>query len=188
VAEKPPLVRWDELIASAIGSALAALILSRVGIAGTIIGAALTPVIITLTGASLARPLDRVRSRDRFSLKRVRGRALVRALVTAAAAFAIVAVCITIGEALAGKPVSRWGRHGGSGYTFGESGGYAQPARPPATNPEPEPPERRGPPRTSTAPSRPAPGRKTPGNQQTEPSAPAPPTTPTTPPNTSTSP
>jgi hypothetical protein len=204
--QRAPLVRWQELVGSSVGSAMAALICSRLGIAGTIVGAALTPAIITLTTASLRPPLSRVRAAPgvgsaregalggwTFSLRRLRGRRLKRALLTAAVAFAIVAAAITVAEALAGKPISDWGRRGGSGYTF--AGGAQRPRsshlttqpaptvrpRPPDTQPG-GPDERKqqtpaGPATAQTAPSKP--------QRERQPTSPATtPTTPTPPPGT----
>jgi hypothetical protein len=137
-ADRRPLVRWDELLPTAVGSALAALLLSRLGVAGTIAGAACTPVIITVTSATISRQIDYARQRAavfaperhvavwrRLAERLPRRRRLKAALATAGAAFAIVAVVITAAEALAGKPVSSWGHHGGSGYTFGGRGATA---------------------------------------------------------------
>jgi hypothetical protein len=139
VRDREPLVRWEELLPTALGAALAALVLSRLGVAGTIIGSACTPVIITLTSAVISRQIEYARERaasrsvkrreswwQRFSERLPRGRRLLAALATAAAAFAIVAVLITVAEALTGKAVSDWGHTGGSGYTF--SGGNSSPA------------------------------------------------------------
>jgi hypothetical protein len=138
VRKREALVRWEELLATALGGALAALVLSRLGVAGTVIGAACTPVIITLTSAVISRQIDYARERAaslspqrpepgwrRLSERLPRPRRVVVALATAAAAFALVAGVITVAEALAGKPVSTWGRSGGSGYTFGGGGGAA---------------------------------------------------------------
>jgi hypothetical protein len=139
VRKREALVRWEELLATALGAALAALVLSRLGVAGTIIGAACTPVIITLTSAVISRQIDYARERAaslspkrpepgwrRLSERLPRPRRVVVALATAAAAFAVVAVAITVAEAFAGKPMSAWGRSGGSGYTFGGGGGGRQ--------------------------------------------------------------
>jgi hypothetical protein len=194
-------VRWQELVGTSIGSALATLVLSRLGIAGTIVGAALTPPIITLTAASLSTRLGRVHAmRGRgwtFSLRRLRGRRLTRALLTAALAFVIVAVAITVGEALAGKPISDWGRRGGSGYTF--AGGAkrprsshpttqpAPPVRPraPDTQPQRRRPHTHG--RKQQTPARPATPQTAPSKppRERQPTTPATtPTTPTPPPRT----
>jgi hypothetical protein len=189
--QRAPLVRWQELVGTSIGSALAALVLSRLGIAGTIIGAALTPPIITLTAASLSTRLGRVNAvRGRgwtFSLRRLRGRRLNRALLTAALAFAIVAGAITVAEALAGKPISDWGRRGGSGYTFAggaprrrSSHPTTQPA--PAASPRPPDTQPRGPDeRKQPTPARPATPRTAPSKPRRERQPTTPATTPTTP-------
>jgi hypothetical protein len=127
------LVSLDELLATALGSAVAALLLSRLGAAGTILGATLAPVIITLTRAVVSYELSRAREVVRGTPLRsapwwsgrslataLSGRRLLSALLTAAAAFAIAAIGISVAEAIIGKPVNRWGRNGGSGYTFGD--------------------------------------------------------------------
>jgi hypothetical protein len=204
--QRTSLVRWQELVGSSIGSAVAAVVCSRLGIAGTIIGAALTPAIITLTTASLRPPLGRLRTapgagsaKERalrgwtFSLRRLRGRRLTRALLTAALAFAIVVGAITVAESLAGKPISDWGHRGGSGYTFGggaerprSSDSTTQPAPPVLPRPpRREPKERHE--RKQRTPARPATPQRAPsepgrGRQPTTPATT--PTTPTPPPGT----
>ena len=141
--DRQPLVRWEELFTTALGAALAALLLSRLGVAGTIAGAACTPVIITITSAVISRQIVVARKRAaalsatrraswwrRLGERLPRGRRLAAALVTAGTAFAIVLATITIAEAIAGKPVSDWGHSGGSGYTF--TGGHARSPSPPS--------------------------------------------------------
>jgi hypothetical protein len=129
--DRQPLLVWEQLVATAAGAALAAFLLSRLGVAGTIVGAAITPVIITVTNATLSPHIRYARERAASVVAKPRkprwrqvvarlprGRRLARALLTAAAAFAIVAAAITIAEALVGKPVNAWGNGGGTGLTF----------------------------------------------------------------------
>jgi hypothetical protein len=129
--DRQPLLVWEELVATAAGAALAAFLLSRLGVAGTIVGATITPVIITVTNATLSPHIRYARERAASVVAKPReswwrqvvarlprGRRLARALLTAAAAFAIVAATMTIAEALVGKPVNAWGHGGGAGFTF----------------------------------------------------------------------
>ncbi|HWE11300.1 MAG TPA: hypothetical protein VG325_18265 [Solirubrobacteraceae bacterium] len=124
---------------------LATFLLSRVGVAGTIAGAACTPVIISLTNATLSPQIRHARERAASLVAKPReswwcevmdrlprGRRLAGTLATAGAAFLIVAALITIAEALVGKPVSDWGHNGGSGYTF--TGGGSPSTSPVSTN------------------------------------------------------
>jgi hypothetical protein len=165
-------VRWEEVLATCIASAIAALILSRLGVAGTIVGAALTPFIITVGGAVLARELARARQRigattsslrrpawRRLSLRPPRGRRLASALVTAALAFLITVAILSVMEALAGKPIDRWGHRGGSGYTFGDSSssGSSRTTRTPAETGTTTRPSPGRPSPTTTAVRRPSP-------------------------------
>jgi hypothetical protein len=124
-----PLVRWDELLATCVASAIAAAILSRLGVAGTIVGAAATPFIMTIGSAALARQIARARQhivaapRGRrpsgFLATRLSDRRrLASALATGALAFVSTAALITVVEAFTGKPIDRWGHAGGKGYTF----------------------------------------------------------------------
>jgi hypothetical protein len=144
------LVRWDELLATCLASAIAAIVLSRLGVAGTVVGAALTPFIMTVGSAALAREIARARERlratsvglrgmswDRSALRVPRGRRLASALVTGGVAFLITVGVITLMEAVAGKPLDRWGREGRSGYTFGDSrsSGSSEPGRPESSGP-----------------------------------------------------
>jgi amino acid transporter len=180
---RQPLVSWEEVTTTALGSALATVVLSRLGVAGTIIGAAATPVIIMLTTAATSREIGSARRRlagkkppagapwwQTLSLRRLRGHRLAVALATAGAAFVVVVAAITIAEALSGEPVSDFGRSGGSGYTFAP--------RRTRSEPRPQPP-------TGTTPATPGGGRS--GTETTR-TAPRPPTQTTTTPSTQTQP
>jgi hypothetical protein len=117
------LVNWGEVLATCVASALATLVLSRLGVAGTILGAAVTPLIITLTTTALSNEAGRAREaagqltrKDgrRLSRDPDRRRRLTAALATAAAATGILVAGITFAEAVTDEPVSDWGRDGGS--------------------------------------------------------------------------
>ena len=118
------LVNWGELLATCAASALATLVLSRLGVAGTILGAAVTPLIITLTTTALSNEAARAREaagqrtgKDgrRHSLDPERRRRLTAALATAAAATGILVAGMAFAEAVTDEPVNDWGRDGGSG-------------------------------------------------------------------------
>ena len=118
------LVNWGELLATCAASALATLVLSRLGVAGTIVGAAVTPLIITLTTTALSNEAGRAREaagqrsgKDgrRRSLDPERRRRLTAALATAAAATGILVAGMAFAEAVTDEPVNDWGRDGGSG-------------------------------------------------------------------------
>jgi amino acid transporter len=176
------LVSLDELLATALGSAVAALLLSRLGAAGTILGATLAPVIITLTRAVVSYELSRAREVVRGTPLRgapwwsgrslataLSGRRLLSALLTAAAAFAIAAIGISVAEAIVGKPVNRWGRNGGSGYTFGDPKSGQSPTNHTTTTPATTTPSGRQP-ATKSAPTA-TPERTAPQQTQTQPRA-----------------
>jgi hypothetical protein len=118
------LVNWGELLATCAASALATLVLSRLGVAGTILGAAVTPLIITLTTTALSNEAGRAREaagqrtgKDgrRRSLDPEHRRRLTAALATAAAATGIVVAGMAFAEAVTDEPINDWGRDGGSG-------------------------------------------------------------------------
>jgi hypothetical protein len=120
------LVNWGELVATCVASALATLVLSRLGVAGTILGAAVTPLIITLTSTALSNQADRARGaaekltdKDdrRLSLDPERRRRLTAALATAAAATGILVAGMAFAETVTDEPINDWGRDGGSGST-----------------------------------------------------------------------
>ena len=111
------------LALASFGSLVATFLLARLGIAGTLIGAALTPILITLAQELVRRPIRRVRQkatavvdtpgaapRDRPSIGSRVGR-LARlvswrsVLVTSGLAFAIVVAVFTIADFAAGDSV-----------------------------------------------------------------------------------
>jgi hypothetical protein len=117
------LVNWGELLATCAASALATLVLSRLGVAGTIVGAAVTPLIITLTTTALSNEAGRARQAAeqlsgngcrRRSLDPERRRRLTAALATAAAATGILVAGIAFAGAVTDEPIDDWGRDGGS--------------------------------------------------------------------------
>ncbi|WP_217913586.1 hypothetical protein [Miltoncostaea marina] len=110
-AELSPLT----LFLAAFGSVVATLLVSRFGLAGTITGAALTPIVITVARELARRPAERV---ARLPSEVVRlptgGRGLVERLpqvrpkviaATAAAAFAIAVAVFTVPDLIAGESV-----------------------------------------------------------------------------------
>ena len=179
------LVNWGELLATCVASALATLVLSRLGVAGTILGAAATPVIIALTTTALSKEADRAREaagqlarKDgrRRSLDPERRRRLTAALATAAATTAILVAGITFASAVTDEPISEWGRDSGSGSRSGDQAPAHESATPTGT-----PPDAPGP---AAQPSpTPAASVRTPTATPTEPAAPT-----STPPAPSTSP
>ena len=104
------LINWGELLATCLASALATMLLSRLGVAGTVLGAAVTPLIITLTTTALSngRPREAAGRRSgeggRPSLDPERRRRLRAALATAAAATGILVAAITFANAVSGEP------------------------------------------------------------------------------------
>ena len=147
------LVNWGELVATCIASALATVVLSRMGVAGTILGAAVTPLIITLTTTALSNEAGRARGaaehltrKDgrRLSRDPDRRRRLTAALATAAAATGILVAGITFAEAVSDEPVSDWGRDGGSRSRSGDQAPADESPAPtdgsdPAAQPSPTP-------------------------------------------------
>ena len=118
------LVNWGELLATCAASAVATLVLSRLGVAGTIVGAAVAPLIITLTTTALSNEADRAREaagqltgKDgrRRSIDPERRRRLTAALATAAAATGILVAGIAFAQAVTDQPINDWGGDGGSG-------------------------------------------------------------------------
>lgn len=175
------LVNWGELLATCVASALATLVLSRLGVAGTIVGAAVAPLIITLTTTALSNEAGRAREaagqlarKDgrRPSLDPERRRRLTAALATAAATTGILVAGITFAAAVTDEPVSDWGRDGGSGSRSGDHAPAHESPTPTAT-----PTDGRGPAaQPSPTPTASVP---TPTATPTEPTAPTP--TPTAP-------
>jgi len=145
------------LVAAGIASAVTTVVIARFGLAGTILGAALAPVLVALVGESVRRPAERVRSgttslgtrarrepsRPRFSLDRV---SWGRVAAIGVFAFAAVVAAFTVFDLTRGEsPVSE------RGTTFFT-------------------------PRSGDGGEEPAPGPSGPGEQETPPAAPPPPT------------
>ena len=140
------LINWGELFATCAASALATLVLSRLGVAGTILGAAVTPLIITLTTTALSNEAGHAREaagqlarKDgaRLALDPERRRRFTAALATAAAATCVLVAAITVAEALSDEPVSSWGRDGGSGSRSGDGAPAQESPTPTAGTPSP---------------------------------------------------
>lgn len=185
------LVNWGELLATCVASALATLVLSRLGVAGTILGAAVTPVIITLTTTAFSKEADRAREaagqlarKDgrRRSHDPERRRRLTAALATAAVTTGILVAGITFTEAVTDEPISDWGRDGGAGSRSGDQAPAHESATPTGT------PRDGSGPAAQPSPT-PAASARTPTATPTEPAAPTPtPTAPSTSPTAAPSP
>lgn len=184
--EEPSELAPRNLLPAAVGSAAATAILSRVGLLGTVLGAALVPVIIALVRELGRRPVIRLSEARRgrsavrpdgaprparpappgprrlaSGLRHVRWRVV---LATAAAAFALTVAAFTVADLLAGDSVVS-----GRDRTFFGGGGGSSPAvEPPAGATAP----------TTTAPTRTAPAEAGP---TTAPPIETTPTTPTEP-------
>ena len=156
------------LVAAGVASAVMTVVIARFGLAGTILGAAVAPVLVALVGEGVRRPAERVRSgttsfvtrapreprRPRFSLDRVSWR---RVAAIGVLSFAAVVAAFTVFDLTRGEsPVSE------RGTTFFT-------------------------PRSGDGGEEPAPARTGPGEQETPP-APPPPATETQPPPTVTEP
>ena len=171
------LVNWGELLATCVASALATLVLSRLGVAGTILGAAVAPLIITLATTALSNEAGRAREaagqlarKDgrRRSRDPERRRRLTAALATAVATTGILVAGITFASAVTDEPIGDWGRDRGSGSRSGDQA----PARESATPTD-------GPGSAAQPSPTPAASVGTPTATPTEPAAPTPTPTPT---------
>jgi hypothetical protein len=171
------LVNWGELAATCVASALATLVLSRLGVAGTILGAAVTPLIITLASTLLSNEADRAREvagqlarKDgrRRLLAPDRRRRLSAALATAAATTGILVAGITLAGTVSDQPIGDWGRDSGSGSTSGDRAPAGERATPTGTPPPDDPGSaaKRSPTPTASV--------RTPTPTPTEPAAPTP--------------
>ena len=116
--DRPRLVNWGELLATCAASALATLVLSRLGVAGTILGAAVTPLIITLTTTALSSEAGRARGvagqlarKDGRPVSKApdRRRRLTAALATAAAATCILVAGVGVRADVHGRAGQRLG-------------------------------------------------------------------------------
>jgi hypothetical protein len=130
---------------AAIGSASATFLLGSFGLAGTVLGAALTPVIVALvselvrrpartvtvragavrTGTAQARPrtIDRGERRSRLSFDHVRPK---RVVITGLAAFAAVVAAVSIADLASGGSV-----------TSGRDSTFFTPGKPSSPDPAP---------------------------------------------------
>ncbi len=149
------------LVAAAVASAVTTMVIARFGLAGTILGASLAPVLVALVAESVRRPAERVRSRTtsfiarpsrdeprrlRLSFDRVSWR---RVAAIGAVAFAGVVAAFTVFDLAGGEsPVSERGT-----TFFTPSGG--SPSGPAGDEPserQPEQPAPAPPPATETPP------------------------------------
>jgi hypothetical protein len=115
--ERPNRFPFLPILLAGAGSALAAVLLARLGLVGTVIGAALTPIIIITVQELGQRPVKKVAAVSRVARggivegpetrlrpwERVRWR---RVLVLASAAFVLTAVAFTAVEHLLGRSVA----------------------------------------------------------------------------------
>lgn len=148
------------LVAAGVASAVTTVVIARFGLAGTILGAALAPVLVALVGEGVRRPAERVRSgttsvvtrapreprRPRFSLDRVSWR---RVGAIGVVSFAAVVAAFTVFDLTRGEsPVSERG----TTFFTPRSDGGEEPAPAPAGPGEQETPPAPPPPSTDTQP------------------------------------
>ncbi|MEA2126019.1 MAG: hypothetical protein QOI80_2801 [Solirubrobacteraceae bacterium] len=100
---------WTLAIA-AVASAVAAYVTSQFWAGGTLVSAALTPVIVALVKEALNRPVERV-STLRAKREAESKRRWKVALVSAAAAFVLVVAVFTVPELVTGSSIGRGGDH-----------------------------------------------------------------------------
>jgi cell division septation protein DedD len=130
------------LIVASVSSAAAAVLVHALWRGGTILGAAVTPVLIELFAEALRRPVERMSTRtspplpgETVRIYRSRPRWLL-AVVTGLAAFVLGAAGLTISEALLHRSIG----DGRSGTTLFDSRPRPQPMSPPrASMPTPTP-------------------------------------------------
>jgi hypothetical protein len=112
--DKQPLVKTSAVVGARLASTVAALFTSRFGVAGTVIGAALTTMIITAGSALFGVYLERAAARARGIPSVVRGRPprrrpiLLGAILAAAASFVVGMGAVTGVELGVGKSLSCW--------------------------------------------------------------------------------
>jgi hypothetical protein len=150
--DEPTRMEPHSIMAASVGSMVGAMVTSRFGLAGTLLGAALAPVFVMLSTQALGPRIERGFRRGRRGLtmewgaereaaprnwrwaashpggflrrlKRLRRRQIGLAIAAAAIAFAVAMVAITAIESIAGRPLNRIGHHGGSGTTLSPGGG-----------------------------------------------------------------
>jgi hypothetical protein len=98
-------IEFTTLVITAVASAVAAFITSKVWAAGTLASAAFTPVVIAVVKEALRKPADVVVAGKRVEDGRFHHH-WRRAALTGLAGFAIFAVIITISELAAGSSVT----------------------------------------------------------------------------------
>jgi hypothetical protein len=113
--DKQPLVKPSTVVAAGLAAALAAFFTSRFGVAGTVLGTALTAMIITAGSALFGFYLERAVAKARSSVPGVvrvrppRGRSvLLGGLLAAVASFVVGIGTVTGVELSAGKSLSCW--------------------------------------------------------------------------------
>jgi hypothetical protein len=113
--DKQPLVKTSAVVGAGLASTAAAFFTSRFGVAGTVIGAALTTMIITAGSALFGVYLERAAARARGGIPSVvrarpprRRSILLGGLLAAAASFAVGMGAVTGVELGVGKSLSCW--------------------------------------------------------------------------------
>jgi hypothetical protein len=112
---KQPLVKPSAVVAAGLASSVAAFFTSRFGVAGTVIGAALTTMIITAGSAVFGVYLERAAARARDGIPSVvrarpprRRSVLLGSLLAAVASFVVGMGAVTGLELSVGKSLSCW--------------------------------------------------------------------------------
>jgi hypothetical protein len=111
--DKQPLIKPSAVVGAGLAATLAAFFTSRFGVAGTVLGTALTAMIITAGSAFFSVYLERAaaRTRDITSVVRVRTprrSVLLGALLAAVASFVVGMGAVTGVELSVGKSLSCW--------------------------------------------------------------------------------
>jgi hypothetical protein len=124
------------LIIASVSSAAAAVVVHALWEPGTVIGAAATPVLMSLFAEALRRPAERVTARTRRPAWRWR-----RAVLAGLAAFALGAVVLTVAEVVLDRVIAD--RDAGTTFFNGATPSTPSlgpvPASPSPTTPEPTP-------------------------------------------------
>jgi len=197
---EPQRLEPHRLLAASLASVVAAGVTSRFGVAGTLVGAAITPAIVMLTATTVESGIERGRTRDmealearrhpwRWALRHPRRLAqwaarlsrqrIVLALSAAVLAFGLALITITVLERAIGRPLSSIGQSGGSrGTTLAPQHRTGLPKPPANPTPEVKPIPTTGgktvpetATQTETTPTTPAPTTPTPTQTQTQPGA-----------------
>lgn len=166
--DEPAGLEPHTIMAASLGSVLGAMVSSRFGLAGTMLGAALAPVFVLLSVQALGPQIRRGIRRSRgltpdwsraeprnwrwaashprdFAgrLTRLRRRQVGLAVAAAAVAFALGMIALTAIESIVGRPLSGIARNGASGGTTLDPGRDERKVQAPTTTvPEEAEPEK----------------------------------------------